>query len=164
LNSDQQALYYTYIPTLLHIHTCRCRRKASLMNPGEAIRRHFTTEKSTCCKMARITACRREDAQIQHTSAYVSIRIQHTSAYVSIRQHTDTAYVSIRQHTSAYVSIRIQHTSAYVSIRIQHTSAYVSLRQHTSDHCVQERGRPNWRMLTNADVCCIRMLTCADVC
>jgi hypothetical protein len=40
--------------------------------------------------------------------------LQHTSAYVSIRQHT-SAYVSIRQHTSAYVRMDCQHTSAYVS-------------------------------------------------
>ena len=58
---------------------------------------------------------RSSPTNLQHTSAYVSIR-QHTSAYVSIRQHT-SAYVSMRQHASAYVSIR-QHTypttSAYV--------------------------------------------------
>ncbi len=51
--------------------------------------------------------------EVQHTSAYVSIR-QHTSA--SCRSfHLGSAYVSIRQHTSAYVSIR-QHTSASLDV------------------------------------------------
>jgi hypothetical protein len=60
--------------------------------------------------------------QLQHTSAYVSIR-RHTSAYVSIRRHTslsrkrhERVSCSIRQHTSVYVIIR-QNASEYVGIR-----------------------------------------------
>jgi len=43
-------------------------------------------------------------------------------------QHT-SAYVSIRQHTSAYVRMDCQHASAYVNIR-QHTSVEMPALEH----------------------------------